>query len=87
MTYLRKEVQIWWDKNDTAPQHIGNMKMILASMTEKEYIRVKKCRFGGSKKTHIGNLKLTREFRITNRYITGYYFGLSPISTLGPNSF
>jgi hypothetical protein len=30
------------------------MKMTLASMTEKEHICVKKCRFGGSKKTHIG---------------------------------
>jgi hypothetical protein len=30
-TYLRKKVQIWWVKNDTAA-HIGNMKMTLASM-------------------------------------------------------
>jgi hypothetical protein len=46
-------VQIWWVKNDTSA-HIGNLKTTLASMTEKEHICVKKCRFGGSKMTKRG---------------------------------
>jgi hypothetical protein len=50
---LRKKVQIWWVKNDTSA-HIGNLKTTLASMTEKEHICVKKCRFGGSKMTKRG---------------------------------
>jgi hypothetical protein len=39
-TYLRKKVQIWWVKNHTSA-HIGNLKLTLASMTEKEHICVK----------------------------------------------
>jgi hypothetical protein len=51
---LRKKVQIWWIKNDTSA-HIGNLKMTLASATEKEQICVKKCRLGGSKMAQHGS--------------------------------
>jgi hypothetical protein len=51
-TYLRKKVQIWWVKNDTAAQ-IGNLKMTLACIYDrkKHIFALKKCRFGGSKMT------------------------------------
>jgi hypothetical protein len=40
------------------PQHIENLKMTLASMTEREHIRVKSADLVGQKRRK-GNLKLT----------------------------